>query len=292
MVEGSLFVVRARRALVFVGLILAGLWAAAPAQAQDERSVLIYTGTTGFRHADGINNGRPVVQSALEGLGYTVDWEDCDGNGGGTNNCDHADKNPRIFTPTNLAQYDAIVFLNASWSWAGGQRPGPLLNDAQKSAVISFVQNGGGIAAVHNSTDMGAGTSVWDWWDGGPNSVVGSTMPGHSANNITATVMTQDHNHLATRDLPDTWTISDEHYNWARNVRGTHHVLANFDERTYNPGPNAMGQDHPITWCKLYDGDNVNDGTTTPKWPMPVFHVRPSVYALGVAVPSLTEDPL
>ena len=26
-----------------------------------------------------------------------------------------------------------------------------------------------------------------------------------------------------------------------------------------------MGQDHPITWCKLYDGDNVNDNTGTPK---------------------------
>ena len=24
-----------------------------------------------------------------------------------------------------------------------------------------------------------------------------------------------------------------------------------------------MGQDHPITWCKLYDGDNLNDGTAT-----------------------------
>jgi hypothetical protein len=25
------------------------------------------------------------------------------------------------------------------------------------------------------------------------------------------------------------------------------------------------GEDHPITWCKLYDGDNVNDGTGNPK---------------------------
>ena len=26
-----------------------------------------------------------------------------------------------------------------------------------------------------------------------------------------------------------------------------------------------MGQDHPVTWCKLYDGDNINDNTGTPK---------------------------
>ena len=42
-------------------------------------------------------------------------------------------------------------------------------------------------------------------------------------------------------------------------------MLATIDERTYTPGGNAMGQDHPVTWCKLYDGDNINDNTGTPK---------------------------
>ena len=59
--------------------------------------------------------------------------------------------------------------------------------------------------------------------------------------------------------------MGDEHYNFRRNVRGTHHVLATLDERTYTPGGNAMGQDHPVTWCKLYDGDNINDNTGTRK---------------------------
>ena len=89
-------------------------------------------------------------------------------------------------------------------------------------------------------------------------------MPGHSANSTTAnlaTVQTADNNHLSTRDLPDTWQLGDEHYNYLVNVRGGHHVLATYDERTYNPGVNARGQDHPITYCKLYDGANVNDGT-------------------------------
>src|SRR5689334_15376748 len=80
--------------------------APAAADAQDNKRLLLYTGTTGFRHTDAINNGRPVVQTALEGAGYTVDWEDCTNNGGGTNNCDNANKNPRIFTDENLARYD------------------------------------------------------------------------------------------------------------------------------------------------------------------------------------------
>ena len=76
-------------------------------------------------------------------------------------------------------------------------------------------------------------------------------------------IQVADQNHLATSGLPDQYGFGDEHYNFRRNVRGSHHVLATIDERTYTPGGNAMGQDHPITWCKLYDGDNVNDNTGT-----------------------------
>jgi plastocyanin len=266
MVDGSLFMVRARSALVFLGLVLACLWAAlapSPAHAQDEDPrVLLYTGTTGFRHAGAINDGRPVVQNALEAIGYTVTWEDCNGLGGAAGSCDNADKNPRIFTAANLAQYDAILLLNAS-----SGPPGPLWNDAQRAAIISYVQGGGGIAGVHNATDMGTGQATWDWWDGSPNSAVGTAMAGHAATNINnvAQVQVADHNHLSTSDLPDSYGFGDEHYNYRRNVRGTHHVLATLDERTYAPGANGMGQDHPITWCRLYDGDNVQDGTSTPK---------------------------
>jgi hypothetical protein len=248
-------------AALMVGLALPSI---ATAQGEGKR-ILIYTGTTGFRHTDGINNGRPVIQNRLtQENGYTVDWEDCNGLGTGTNNCNHADKNPRIFTPENLARYDAVVFLNSSWAFAGGNLPGPLLQDPQKNALISYVQNGGGIAAIHNMTDASAGVVSWDWWDGAVNSVIGTTMPGHAATNANgnfATVQVSDHNHLSTANLPDTWTIADEHYNYARNPRGDHHILANFDERTYNTGVNSMGQDHPITWCKLYDGVGLDDGT-------------------------------
>ncbi|WP_432921355.1 ThuA domain-containing protein [Microbispora sp. CA-135349] len=241
---------------------------AAPAKEEDGKRVLIYTGTTGYRHAEAIDNGRPVVQAALKAAGYEVDWEDCDNNGGGTNNCDNPNKNPRIFTDDNLARYNAILFLNASWSWAGGGRTGPLLDQAQRDALIRFTQNRGGIAAVHNMTDAGAGASVWDWWDGGPDSVIGTTMTAHSNGSATgnaATVQVADHNHLSTKDLPDTYQLADEHYNFVRSVRGTHHVLETFDERTYNTGSQKMGQDHPTTWCKLYDGDRVKDGTATPR---------------------------
>ena len=266
--RGSSLGVPERRALllgVAVALISALALPSFAAAQGDGKRILLYTGTTGFRHADAINNGRPVVQAALQTAGYTVDWEDCTNNGATptANNCNHADKNARIFTDENLARYDAILLLNAS---AGP--PGPLWDAAAKAAIIKYVQNGGGISGVHNATDMGTQQLTWDWWDGNsPNSAVGSLMAGHAATSLTnvATVQVSDKNNLATKDLPDTYGMGDEHYNFQRNVRGSHHVLTTLDERTYNPGANGKGQDHPISWCKRYNGENINDNTGTPK---------------------------
>ena len=74
-------------------------------------------------------------------------------------------------------------------------------SDAQKASIIKYVQNGGGIAGIHNATDMGTTAETWNWWDGNnANSVVGATMRGHAAtdlNNI-GQIQVADQNHLAT----------------------------------------------------------------------------------------------
>ena len=146
--------------LLLAAVVAALTIGAAPAAAQDEDEpsrVLLYTGTTGFRHAGAINPGVPILTAALQQAGYTVDWEDCNNNGGAPGNCDHPSENPRVFTKDNLDRYEAILFFNASASWAGGGRPGPLWDAGEREAIIWFVQKGGGIAANHNATDMGAG---------------------------------------------------------------------------------------------------------------------------------------
>ncbi|GAA2132667.1 ThuA domain-containing protein [Streptomyces synnematoformans] len=238
---------------------------AAPAQpepepeARDEPTVLIYTGTTGYRHAGAIDGGIGPIQKALDEAGIASVREDCDGLGGAPGNCDHPDANPRVFTPDNLARYDAIFLFNASSQWLGGGRPGPLWDDEQRAAIRGFVNAGGGIAANHNAVDMGAGATTWDWWDGGPGSAVGTLMTGHAAtdlNNV-ATVRVADRHHPSTRHLPREFGFGDEHYNFARSVRGEAHVLATLDEESYDPGPNAMGKDHPISWYKRYDGGRI-----------------------------------
>jgi hypothetical protein len=246
-----------------IAVLAAGVGpAAAKGKKKRDPLVMLYTGTTGYRHADAIDTGAPIVKAALEDAGYDVDWEDCNDNGGNPGNCDHPSQNARAFTDRNLERYDALLFFNTSSSWAGGGKPGPLWNESQRAAIIRFAQDGGGIAANHNATDMGAGVVSWDWWDGGEDSVVGTLMRGHARtdrNNV-ADVHVEDRDHLSTRLLPPVYGFGDEHYNFARSVRDSHHVLLTLDESSYDPGPNAMGEDHPITWCRRYDG-RVVDGT-------------------------------
>ncbi len=83
-------------------------------------------------------------------------------------------------------------------------------------------------------------------------------MPGHAATGnspgLPGTVRVEDRTHPSTEHLSQRWTRADEWYNFSANVRGSAHVLATMDETTYDAGGNKMGYDHPISWCKPYDG--------------------------------------
>ena len=129
----------------------------------------------------------------------------------------------------------------------------PWTGPGEKAALEGYQEAGGGIAAIHNATDM---RGNFAWWD----NLVGALMPGHAATGTSARaspreVIVEDRAHPSTKHLGDTrWMRSDEWYNFNTNVRGNAHVLLAMDETTYAPGGNAQGYDHPISWCKPYDG--------------------------------------
>ncbi|AYY14126.1 DUF1349 domain-containing protein [Actinobacteria bacterium YIM 96077] len=208
------------------------LLAATPSAAHEgdhgDAHVLIFTATpAGPWHDEAIDYGTPVLQDALDDAGITSEATD----------------DPSVFNDEDLAHYDALVMF---------QTNGDPWNDEQKQALQNYQQNGGGIAAIHNATDM---RGDYDWWD----DLVGTLMPGHADTSppegLEATVQVEDSTHPATSHLEGfEWVRSDEWYNFSTNVRGDAHVLLSMDETTYDPGGNAMGYDHPISWCKLYDG--------------------------------------
>ena len=254
----------------WIGLVLGCLLALLGAEsALAQTKVLIYSGTVGYRHANATEAIQPAVvdliQSKLQAAGVTSDYRSCNGAGTGAGTlpgCQNATVgNPAIFTASNLAQYDAIFFWQASSRDRDDTTGERLFTDAQQAAIEQFARGGGGIGAMHASVTMGAGQVTWPWWDAPGDSAIGALMPGHSAtdaNNI-ATVQVSDRNHPSTKDLPDSYRFGDEHYTFSSNVRGTHHVLMTLDEETYNVGTGVtrMGADHPIAWCRMYEGARI-----------------------------------
>ncbi|RKR92094.1 glucose/arabinose dehydrogenase [Micromonospora pisi] len=201
---------------------------AQPASAAPFRA-LLFSETAGYRH-DSIPAGIAMFNQLATENGFTV----------------VASEDSAVFTPANLATFDVVImFQTSGMVWD---------NDAQRQAIQGYVAAGGGIAAIHNATDMGIESS-FPWWDNLVNG--GAHMPEHSPGVLPGTAHVADRAHPSTVGLPDRWNRSEEWYNFDRNPRGDVHVLVTADERTYNPGGAAMGADHPISWCREAEGGRV-----------------------------------
>ncbi len=211
--------------------------------------VLVFSRTAGFRH-DSI----PAGIQAVKDLGFTVT----------------ATEDPGAFTAANLAKYKAVVFLNTT---------GDVLDAAQQTAFEGYIKAGGGYVGIHAAAD-----TEYDWpWYG---NLVGAWFASHPAVQK-ATVKVEDRAHPATAHLNTTWERTDEWYDYKTNARTNAHVLATLDESTYSGG--TMGADHPIAWCKPYDGGRsfyTGGGHTAASFAEPDFrkHLLGGInYAVGEA---------
>ncbi|WP_157522285.1 ThuA domain-containing protein [Herbidospora cretacea] len=209
-----------RKLLIGAGAIALAATAltASPAQAADAPyDVLVFSKTAGFRH-DSIAVGTQAIRDLGAANSFTVT----------------ATEDAAAFTTGNLAQYEAVVFLNTT---------GDVLNASQQTAFESYIRGGGGYVGVHAAADTEYGWSFY-------NTLAGAYFASHPAIQQ-VTSRTENRAHPATSHLPQAWTRTDELYNYQTNPRSTARVLATLDESTYSGG--SMGGDHPITWCKGID---------------------------------------
>ncbi|MEE1929739.1 ThuA domain-containing protein [Streptomyces sp. TRM 70351] len=190
---------------------------AVSAQADPAYDVLVFSKTAGFRHSS-IDEGVTALRQLGAGNNFTVT----------------ATEDASAFTPGNLAQYEAVVFLSTT---------GDVLNASQQTAFEGYVNDGGGYVGIHAAADT---EYDWEWYGG----LAGALFRSHP-HIQQATVDVEDRAHDATAHLGETWQRTDEWYDYRTNPRDTARVLASLDESSYTGG--AMG-DHPIAWCKEYDG--------------------------------------
>jgi len=209
-------------------LIILMLFSAAPAAAQPGRgAILIYSGTTGYRH-DSIPAGIQAVTEIAKRRGLSV----------------VASEDPTVFSAQGFKRFRAIVLLscttdpkNPTSEWLVGDR---------RTALQQFIRRGGGIVAIHAAADS---HYHWPWYG----HLIGGHFARHPAGTPTGTVTVFDRSHAAVRGLASTLRRTDEWY-YFDDYDPTSHLLVTLD-------PTSIGEQdvnpNPMSWVREVDGGRV-----------------------------------
>lgn len=183
--------------------------------------VLVFSKTTTFYH-ESIPDGIAAIQALGSRNGFDVDTT----------------KDAAAFTDENLKQYAAVIFLSTA------DESNTLLNEAQKTAFMRFIQSGKGYVGVHAGSDA---LYNWPWY----NKLVGAYFKNHPKPQEAELTVT-DKNFIATKELPASWKHFDEWYNYKETNWDSVQVLLTVNEKSYAGGEN--GSYHPVCWYHNYDG--------------------------------------
>ena len=203
-------------------LLLAG---AAPAPSRD--AVLIYSGTTGFRH-DSIPHGIEAIKTIAGQRGLKV----------------ISSEDPTVFSADKLKHVRVIVLLSPTTDpkdpaseWLVGDR---------RDALRQFVEKGGGILAIHAAADS---HYHWPWYG----KLIGARFASHPPGTPRGAVSIANHDHPTMHGLGKAVTRTDEWYYFDDyDPRST--LLATLD-------PASIGEKdvnaNPVAWTREVDGGRV-----------------------------------
>jgi type 1 glutamine amidotransferase len=134
-------------------------------------------------------------------------------------------------TGARLSSVDVLMFVNTT---------GELAFDAsQKSAIISFVENGGGFVGAHSATD-----TLYTWPEYGR--LVGAYFKEHPWTQE-ATVVVDDRDHPSSRALGASFRLNEEYYTFRENPRPNVHVLLSLDAASV-----GTSGDYPLAWTQTF----------------------------------------
>jgi type 1 glutamine amidotransferase len=219
-----------RRPLIgSIAIVLVSLCMTLSATAAEKARVLIYSGSTGFRH-DSIPAAVEAVKAMATKSGYGVD----------------ATEDPEVFTAEKLKAYKAIVLISTSTDpkkpeseWFVGPR---------RDALQGFLKDHKGIVALHAAGDS---HYLWGWYG----QMIGGYFERHPKGTPKAVVTVVDAKHPATAKLPKTIERSDEWY-YFKDFNPTMRVLVTVDPATIGDGE-ADVNPNPVVWCHDFGGGRV-----------------------------------
>jgi type 1 glutamine amidotransferase len=189
-------------------------------------AVLVFSKTNSFIHVEAI----PAAEAMFTQIAQTNDWSI------------YVTENGAIHNADDLARFDTIVWNNVT---------GNVLTDEQRSALSTYLENGGGWIGIHGAGDASA-EADWPWYR---EHLIGATFIGHPMNPQfqEAAIRIEAPQDPIVAHLPARWSRSDEWYSFDRSPRAQGmQVLGNLDESTYSPvffdKDIRMGDDHPVIW--------------------------------------------
>ncbi|MEO6359845.1 MAG: ThuA domain-containing protein [Sphingomicrobium sp.] len=219
--------IRVLRMLFAVLLGLAVTTGAYAAPAPRQKRVLLFTHTTGYRHASIDPGSEAIIKLGKAQHISVVRTED-----------------PDVFSTSGLKAYDAIIFLSTTTDpkkleseWFEGDR---------RTALQAFVHRGGGIVGIHGASDSHYG---WPWYQ----RMIGGHFARHPQGTPTGTVKVVDRLHPSTRGLPAKMTRTDEWY-YFDDYNPEMNLLITLD-------PQSIGEKdanpNPVSWSHNFEGGRV-----------------------------------
>lgn len=197
--------------------------------AAEKTKVLIYSGSTGFRH-DSIPAGVEAMKAIATRLGYTFD----------------ATEDPEVFTPDKLAAYKAIVFVSTT---TDPKKPeSEWFVGAKRDALVGFLEAGKGVVGLHAAADS---HYHWGWYG----QMMGGYFQRHPKGTPQATQTVVDVKFPATAKLPRTITRNDEWY-YYKDFNPLVHVLITVDPATIGEGEDDVNP-NPLVWYHEFGGGRV-----------------------------------
>lgn len=194
-------------------------------------AILVFTKTNGFRHEEAIPAGLALIESIAAERGWSI----------------FPTENGAAFTPEILNRFSVAVWHNTS---------GDTLSPDQREAFESWLTAGGGFVGLHGA----GGDPAYDWaWY--VEELIGAQFIGHPMGPQfqEGTLIVEDREHPATRELPERFSHMEEWYSFDRSPRERgFRVLARVEEGSYSPELHMlwmdedlrMGEDHPIVWSR------------------------------------------
>ena len=197
--------------------------------------MLVFSRTAGYRH-ESIAAGQQMFQQQADSWKLRVRA----GEG--------------ALSESELDSCDILVLLNST---------GDVFSNEEQAALQTYVRKGGKVLAIHAAADAEYG---WPWYK----QMLGAWFDSHPAIQQANCVLT-DMAHAAGKNMPATWTRTDEWYNFKEIEPGIQ-VIYRLDEGSYSGGTN--GASHPISWCHSFEGGKIfytGMGHTAETYSEPLF---------------------